>query len=439
MDISNSHITNIECNPAGRNKGSGLLEVCGMYGIDIREAIAVGDSLNDVSMIRAAGLGIAMGNAQEVVKQAADEVTLSNEEDGVSGSDQTVIFCQVYQNGGNTHLTCCLIKSGAVDLSASIREGVGSMNHQSFSIVIIPDTQTATRHHPHMLEPMARWIVDHAQELNVKIVLQLGDIVDSGATREEEFTLASHTMNLLQEAGIPFLICPGNHDYDNQLSRDRSLTMFNRYFGPQVYNGQPWFGGMYEGGGAENLFVKLDAEGRKLLVLALEWGPRDEVLEWADQVLEAHRGHEAIVITHCYMNIDGTRTNPGHDLNPKSYPGSPDANDGDDIWNKSIRKHPNVIAVFSGHHVPGNVSYRVDLGEHGNPVFQSFQNWQFTDFGGEGRFRVMTFYPEGGMELSVVNPQTEEYEDAPGYGVRLPFGLRRPPGGDEDWESFRFP
>ncbi|WP_274362888.1 metallophosphoesterase [Paenibacillus thermotolerans] len=307
------------------------------------------------------------------------------------------------------------------------------MNRKAFSILIIPDIQTATRHHPHLLEPMARWIADHAKELNVKIALQLGDIVDSGANREEEFVLASDTMNMLSEANVPFVICPGNHDYDNLLDIDRSLTMYNRYFGPQLYRDQEWFGGLFEEGAAENMFVKLDAEGRKLLVLALEFGPRDEVLAWADRVLEAHRDHEAIVITHSYLFIHGERTKTDDGLNPKTYSGAFGANDGEDIWQKSLRKHPNVLAVFSGHHVPSNVSYRVDIGDHGNPVFQSFQNWQFTDGGGEGRFRIMTFLENGGgYELSVMHPQTGSYEEEPGYRVALPKV-------SADWSSVRYP
>ena len=46
--------------------------------------IAIGDGYNDLSMIKFVGLGIAMGNAQEPVKKAADYITLSNEEDGVA-------------------------------------------------------------------------------------------------------------------------------------------------------------------------------------------------------------------------------------------------------------------------------------------------------------------------------------------------------------------
>ena len=48
------------------------------------EVIAMGDSLNDIEMIKAAGCGVAMGNAQNEVKKAADWITDTNEEDGVA-------------------------------------------------------------------------------------------------------------------------------------------------------------------------------------------------------------------------------------------------------------------------------------------------------------------------------------------------------------------
>ncbi|MNN13460.1 putative phosphatase [compost metagenome] len=48
------------------------------------EVVAVGDSLNDLAAIEAAGLGVAMGNAQEAVKEKADVVTTSNNEDGIA-------------------------------------------------------------------------------------------------------------------------------------------------------------------------------------------------------------------------------------------------------------------------------------------------------------------------------------------------------------------
>ena len=54
------------------------------HGVALWDVIACGDGLNDLSMIRYAGLGVAMANAQPEVKEAADVVTLSNDEDGVA-------------------------------------------------------------------------------------------------------------------------------------------------------------------------------------------------------------------------------------------------------------------------------------------------------------------------------------------------------------------
>ncbi len=52
--------------------------------MDRRDVIACGDSFNDIAMLEYAGLGVAMANAQESVKEVADVVTLSNDEEGVA-------------------------------------------------------------------------------------------------------------------------------------------------------------------------------------------------------------------------------------------------------------------------------------------------------------------------------------------------------------------
>ena len=68
----------------GINKAKGLKTVCEKLHITMDDVMAVGDSLNDISMIKEAGFGVAMGNAQDIVKKAADAVTSSNEENGVA-------------------------------------------------------------------------------------------------------------------------------------------------------------------------------------------------------------------------------------------------------------------------------------------------------------------------------------------------------------------
>ncbi|WP_274363895.1 Cof-type HAD-IIB family hydrolase [Paenibacillus thermotolerans] len=84
FEVTNSHPHNIELNPKGISKASGLRNVCGMLGIDMKQVVAVGDSLNDKAMIQAAGLGVAMGNAQDDVKRIADVTVVSNQEHGVA-------------------------------------------------------------------------------------------------------------------------------------------------------------------------------------------------------------------------------------------------------------------------------------------------------------------------------------------------------------------
>ena len=70
-------------NPAV-DKGKSLVTLAQHLNVPMEQVIAVGDSYNDISMIKAAGLGVAMGNAVEAVKQAADYETADNEHDGVA-------------------------------------------------------------------------------------------------------------------------------------------------------------------------------------------------------------------------------------------------------------------------------------------------------------------------------------------------------------------
>jgi Cof subfamily protein (haloacid dehalogenase superfamily) len=65
-------------------KGNALKFLAGKHGIKQEEIIAIGDSFNDITMLRYAGLGVAMGNASEIVKSQADYVTYTNNEDGVA-------------------------------------------------------------------------------------------------------------------------------------------------------------------------------------------------------------------------------------------------------------------------------------------------------------------------------------------------------------------
>lgn len=81
--IYKSKTTYLEIMAPHVSKSSAIEVLIKQYGIEQEEIIAVGDNYNDMDMLKYAGLGVAMGNAPEEVKAAADQVTLCNDEDGV--------------------------------------------------------------------------------------------------------------------------------------------------------------------------------------------------------------------------------------------------------------------------------------------------------------------------------------------------------------------
>lgn len=86
QDIStcSSWRNNLEAMANGVSKGAGIKFLCEKLNIDPKEVIAIGDNENDISMITLAGLGVAMGNGEAIVKNHAKYITSTNNEDGVA-------------------------------------------------------------------------------------------------------------------------------------------------------------------------------------------------------------------------------------------------------------------------------------------------------------------------------------------------------------------
>jgi hypothetical protein len=82
MDVSYSSNRYIEFNRRGVNKGAGLLNLAMLLGIRQKETIAIGDNYNDLSMIRAAGLGVGVANTVPEMKNQCDVITRATHEDG---------------------------------------------------------------------------------------------------------------------------------------------------------------------------------------------------------------------------------------------------------------------------------------------------------------------------------------------------------------------
>jgi len=95
LSVSSATDQNVEINSLHANKGEALLALARHLGIGEKQTMAFGDGLNDLSMIRAAGIGVAMANGEEEVKAQADYVTLSNDVDGVAAAIEQFCFRQL--------------------------------------------------------------------------------------------------------------------------------------------------------------------------------------------------------------------------------------------------------------------------------------------------------------------------------------------------------
>ena len=79
------HVTSywVDMMPKGIDKSAAIEQILVANGVGFEALIAFGDAHNDLQMIRKAGIGIAMGNAMETIKQHADQITESNEDNGI--------------------------------------------------------------------------------------------------------------------------------------------------------------------------------------------------------------------------------------------------------------------------------------------------------------------------------------------------------------------
>ena len=92
LTVTSSIPRNLELNSKAAQKGIALKRLAEQLGISPAETVAFGDDLNDVNMLRAAGIGVAMGNASEEVKAAADCVTATCDENGVAAALEALLF-----------------------------------------------------------------------------------------------------------------------------------------------------------------------------------------------------------------------------------------------------------------------------------------------------------------------------------------------------------
>ncbi|HEY7403733.1 MAG TPA: Ig-like domain-containing protein [Candidatus Angelobacter sp.] len=251
--------------------------------------------------------------------------------------------------------------------------------------MVLPDTQNEAQFAPTMMNSQTKWVVDNAKARNIQMVLGVGDIVNDGASDAQQQN-ADAAIRLLDNAGIPYQLAIGNHDYDGANPKSRSVVGFNHWFGPARYAGKAFYKGNFPSGSNENFFGELTIGGKTYLFLMLEFRPRSSSLDWAESILSANPDKETIVVVHSFLRTNSMREDV---CDTQDMPAG-NAN-GQQMWTR-LRKHANVIMVLNGHFTGGTVAHRSDVGDNSNLVNQIYANFQDRNHG-EGWLEIITFHP----------------------------------------------
>lgn len=315
---------------------------------------------------------------------------------------------------------CLAIGILCLTAGCSTLRSVRSERGESFCIVALPDTQLYSESHPEIFVAQTQWIKDHRDERSIVFVVHEGDITNNNS--EEQWRNADRAMSIL-DGVVPYLLAMGNHDLGPAGGAGtRDSSVFNTFFRVSRFGKQPWYGGHF-GDNNDNAYGYFTAGGMKFLVLALEFGPRDDVLDWANDVVSRHRDRRVIVVTHCYMYSDDTLVGKDDSWSPDSYGWG--GNNGEKMWEKFVRKHRNIFLVLSGHILNDGRGRLTSTGDHGNHVHQVLANYQMKDNGGNGWLRIMKFVPdENRIYVSTYSPWLKTYATDEDNQFELDYEMR---------------
>lgn len=282
----------------------------------------------------------------------------------------------------------------------------------TYSIVVLPDTQHYAQSYPEIFTRMTGWITAHAASLNLAAVLHVGDITNNNSPAQWDNAFAS--MSLLNDV-VPYVISIGNHDMvgpQGGVTR-RGDTLVNSYFSVDHARRYGNLAGTLVPGRIENHYALLDIGSDRYLVISLEFAPPDEAVEWARRVAEQHPEYDVILLTHSYLSGSGRRSS--NMLNsPLAENPDTTVNTAATMWSKILYPLPNSFMVVGGHSAPKapTVPYQLQRNAAGRRVFEFVFDWQDEPNGGSGWLGLITFRPDGAIDISVYSPYLDEWADA---------------------------
>lgn len=294
-----------------------------------------------------------------------------------------------------------------------------------YTIMHVADTQNLIGYgrEDQYLE-MMNWIAKNKTKLNTQFLFHVGDITQRNVLNE--WATAKEGFDLLDAVKLPYTMVLGNHDYPTPShgigTEFRDETNFNETFPYEDYlenDNDVIDKGAFKEGDSTNVYKCFNVETEngtiEYMVFALEFGPRDEVLAWVSDVLEANPNKKAIITTHSYQDQTGRLAT----FDAQRYGGEfKDSNEGVDMWNKLVSKHSNIVMVNCGHAQGTSMKHLMKNNDAGKGVLQILADPSAMLDGGDfntttsyGIFMIMAFTDDGTMHTYYYSPIKNMYWD----------------------------
>ncbi len=242
------------------------------------------------------------------------------------------------------------------------------------AITHITDTQYLSESYPEVYAGLVSWIADNAPEHKIAFASHTGDLVQNWVDPDQnedrarrEFERASAIEGILDEAGVPNSVLPGNHDN----KRGVTSELFNEYFPPSRHADESWYGGSIAPDDNSASYSTFETAGAEFLMLSLPYAYGERELAWAEGVVAAHPDRNVVISTHEHVTPKTLEVGALRSANSRWV------SRGQQLWDRVIAPNRNVVLVLSGHfHGLGQITTEDAGGIDGHTVVELLADYQ---------------------------------------------------------------
>lgn len=345
---------------------------------------------------------------------------------------------------------------------SAVQFGAATTDNQAFTFAVVPDTQNEIGYPGNYYNFTNRWnwLINNRQSLNLKYIFQVGDVnnwtgkicetttKDPNCSGISNFDQSSEGLKILENAGMPYMITPGNHDTaavradgkacndtsggykpscpgSNASTQVRNMSAWEKAYPKSRFPGivtlcdefnanrdrlmtkgtpagmssssldHPQWMSNYcaSHNNTDNAYRTFTSGGLNWLAINYEFFPRQVVQEWMRIVIENHPHHNIILVSHMILS-NNSKTLSTASSGYTAAEGTPKR-----VFDYVISKYPNVKFTFSGHTSSNNGCAKL-TGVNGNTIY-SYLNDRQDDLGNVVRLLEIT--PDAGNGMGKIN------------------------------------